>query len=110
MIELLALPGWQTAPTTLDAWVAQLESQAGPVAVTRESTAAVWIEIGSLRLRGYAMVAGRTVEAINFELAAPDPEPATRAVNTAAQALGWDVNLDDDEEGDDDGDEHEEAT
>ena len=25
MIELLALPGWQTPPTTLDAWVAQLD-------------------------------------------------------------------------------------
>jgi hypothetical protein len=110
MIELLALPGWRTTPTTLDAWVAQLESQAGPVVVTRESTSAVWLEIGPLRLRGYAMVAGQTVEAINFELAAPDLEPATRAVETAALALGWEVNLDDDEEGDDDDDEHDEAT
>jgi hypothetical protein len=108
MIELLALPGWQTTPTTLDAWVAQLEAQAGPAVVTRESTAAAWLEFGGLRLRGYAMLAGRSVEAINFELAAADPAPASRAVEAAALALGWEVHLDDDEEdGDGDDDEHE---
>jgi hypothetical protein len=107
MIELLALPGWKTAPTTLDAWVAQLEAQAGPVVSTRESTAAAWLEIGSMRLRGYALLAGRTVEAINFELVAADPAPATRAVEAAAGALGWEVHLDEDD--DDDDDSHEEA-
>jgi len=98
MIELLALPGWQTAPTTLDAWVAQLETHGGPVVVTRESTGASWLEIGTLRLRGYAILAGRAVEAINFELAQADPAPATRAVNAAAEALGWEVHLDDDDD------------
>ena len=59
--------------------------------VTRESTGVSWLEIGPLRLRGYAVLAGRHVEAINFELADPDPAPATRVVEAAAEALGWEV-------------------
>ena len=95
MIELLALPGWQTPPRSLEDWVAQLEVQAGPVVVTRESTGASWIEVGRLRLRGYVVLQGQKVEAINFELATPDPGPVTCAVEAAAQALGWEVHPDD---------------
>src|SRR5512135_1273747 len=80
MIELLALPGWQAPPTTLDDWIARLTALAGPVAVTRESRAASWLEIDALRLRGYVVLEGRRAEAINFELADPDPAPATRAI------------------------------
>jgi hypothetical protein len=101
MIELLVLPGWQTKPTPLDAWIARLETHGGPVVVTRESTAASWLEIGSLRLRGYAMLAGRVVEAINFELPPSGPESATRAITAAAEELGWEVHPDDDEADDD---------
>jgi hypothetical protein len=108
MIELLALPDWQTAPTTLDDWVAQLSTHGGPVIVTREDTNASWLEIGPLRLRGYAVLAGRIVEAINFELADPDPAPATRALEAAAQALGWELHGDDDDEDDDDEDDDDE--
>ena len=101
MIELLALPGWQTPPRSED-WVAQLEGQAGPVVVTRESTGASWIEVGRLRLRGYVVLQGQSVDAINFELAAPDPGPAAVAVEAAAQALGWEVHPDDSQADEDD--------
>lgn len=100
MIELLALPGWQAPPTTLDDWIARLTALAGPVAVTRESRAASWLEIDALRLRGYVVLEGRRVEAINFELADPDPAPATRAIEAAARALGWEVHPDEPEEDD----------
>jgi hypothetical protein len=107
VIELLALPGWQTPPTPLDGWVEQLTALAGPVVVTREATDASWLEVGRLRLRGYAVLAGRAVEAINFELHDADPTAATQAIRTAAEALGWEVHEDDDENDEDD-DEHDE--
>jgi len=104
MIELLALPEWQAPPRTIDDWVAELTAKAGPVVVTRESTSVSWLEIGSLRLRGYAVLEGQSVQAINFELGAPDPEPATRAIEAAALALGWEVHPDDGDDDDDLGD------
>ena len=94
-IELLVLPGWQSPPRSLDDWVAELTSHAGPVVVTREDADASWLEVALLQLRGYAMLVGRNVDAINFELAGTDPEPATRAVTAAAEALGWEIHLDD---------------
>jgi hypothetical protein len=104
--ELLALPGWRTPPRTLDDWVAQLTTHAGPVVVSREGPDASWLEVASLRLRGYAVIAGRNVDAVNFELADSDPTPATVAVTAAAEALGWEVHRDDQDEDDDgDGDE-----
>jgi hypothetical protein len=108
VIELLALPGWQTPPAPLDAWVERLTALAGPVVVTREGTDASWLDVGVLRLRGYAVLAGRTVEAINFELHDPDPTAAMQAINAAAAALAWEVHEDDEDETDDD-EEHEEC-
>jgi hypothetical protein len=101
MIELLALPGWQTPPTTLDDWIARLTDLTGPVTVTRESSDTTWLEVGALRFRGYAVMEGRRVEAINFELTDPDPAPATRIIEAAAEALGWEVHPDE-PDGDDD--------
>jgi hypothetical protein len=111
VIELLALPGWQTPSTPLDAWVERLTALAGPVVVTREASDASWLEVGRLRLRGYAVLAGRgrDVEAINFELSDPVPTAAMQAIRAAAEALGWEVHEDDGGEGDEDNDEHEEA-
>ena len=40
--------------------------------------------------------------AINFELHDPDPGPATRAIEDAATALGWELHPDDDEDRDED--------
>jgi hypothetical protein len=101
MIELLALPGWQAPPTTLDDWIGRLTDLAGPVSVSRESNEATWLELGALRLRGYAVLAGLRVEAINFELTGPDPGPATSVVEAAARALGWEVHPDDPEDDED---------
>jgi hypothetical protein len=98
MIELLALPCWQTPPRSLDDWVACLTEAGGPVVVERESAGVSWLEMNRIRLRGYAMIEGDRVEAINFELADPDPEPAARVVETAAQALGWELHTDDPED------------
>jgi len=78
MIELLSLPGHKAPPTSLDAWVVQLSTLGGPVTVTRDSPGASWLEVGPLRLRGYAMLEGGLVGAINFELTDPDPSPAER--------------------------------
>jgi hypothetical protein len=103
-IELLALPGWQAPPRSLDDWVAQLTNHAGPVVVTREDTDVSWLEVAQLQLRGYAMLVGRNVDAINFELADSDPAPATCAVTAAAEVLGWEIHLDDEDEVDDESD------
>jgi hypothetical protein len=106
MTELLAIPGWQTPPTTLAEWIARLEQGSGakPV-VERESPQGAWVEVGPLRLRGFAVLAGPHVEAINFELSDPDPAASTRFLEEAAAALGWEIHPDepdDDDEDDDD--------
>ena len=104
MIEYLALPAWKTPPTSLDAWVVQLSETAGPVIVSRESPTIAWLEVAPLRLRAYVVIENGDAAAINFELNAPDPAPATRAIEQAAEALGWEVHEDD---GEDDGDDDE---
>jgi len=101
-MELLVLPGWRTPATPLDAWVSELETHGGLVVVTDELPGAVSLEIAPIRLRGYAMLAGRNVEAINFELPDADPSAGTRAIGAAAEALGWEVHFDDDDDDDDD--------
>jgi hypothetical protein len=100
MLEYLALPAWKTPPTSLEAWIAQLSETAGPVIVSRESSTATWLEVAPLRLRGYAVIENGNASAINFELHALDPAPATRAIERAAEALGWEVH--EDEDGDED--------
>jgi hypothetical protein len=96
MIERLALPAWDTAPTPLSAWVERLQGQGLGVVVARESADVSWLEVNALRLRGYAITAGLNVEAINFEITADDPAPALRALEAAA-ALGWELHEDDGE-------------
>jgi hypothetical protein len=104
VIELLAIPGWQTPPTTLEEWVRRLADLAGlPVELERESPQATWIMLPALRLRGFAMLAGPHVEAINFEVAEPDPTRATSLIAAAATALAWEIHAED--EGEDDADE-----
>ncbi len=101
-IELLALPGWQTPPRSLDDWAAQLAIHAGEVVASREDSDVYWLVVAELQLRGYVILAGRDVDAINFELAGTDPEAATRAITAAAEALGWEIHLDEDDAVDDD--------
>ena len=102
MIELLAIPAWQAAPTTLAAWTNRLDERGGgPVTVERDPPDGAWIVLGVLRIRGYAILAGPNVEAINFELAAPDPSAAARFLEEAATSLDWEIHPDDSDDGDD---------
>jgi hypothetical protein len=102
MIELLAIPGWQTPPTSLEDWVRRLADLAGiPVELERESPQATWIMLPTLRLRGFAVLAGPHVEAINFEVAEPDPTRATSLIAAAATALAWEIHAEDEPEEDD---------
>ncbi len=102
MLELLAIPAWNTPPKTVEDWTEALQSQGAVVTLERESPAAVWLEVGALRFRGYALCEGRKLEAINFELADPDPAPALKLLEAAAATLGWELHADDDEDSDDD--------
>jgi hypothetical protein len=104
MIELLAIPGWQTPPTTLAEWVARLEAGGGPaVIVERESEQGSWVHLEALGVHGFAVLAGPHVEAINFEIQEPVPPDVTHFLESAASDLGWELHPDDpedDEEGD----------
>src|SRR5262249_40594761 len=62
MIERLALPAWDTAPTPLSAWVERLQGEGLEVVTTRESADVSWLEVDGLRLRGYAVTVGTNVE------------------------------------------------
>jgi hypothetical protein len=103
MIELLAIPGWQTGPTLLSDWVARLEVEVGgPVVVKQDPPQGAWIEVGQLCLRGFAMLAGPHVEAINFEVSAVDPAAAIQLLEATSVAIGWEIHPDDDDEEDED--------
>ncbi len=102
MREYLAIPAWRTPPTPLAAWVAGLTEAAGPVAVRPDPPSAFWLEVAPLRLRGFALIEEGHASAINFELHDPDPDPATRAIEAAALALGWEIHADDEDDPDDD--------
>ena len=104
MIELLAVPCWNTPPIHLAAWVEALQNQGLAAVVVRDSPQGSWIEVNALRFRGYALMNGIKVEAVNFELTAPDPTPARLAIETAVAALAWEIDEDNDVEDDDDDD------
>jgi hypothetical protein len=99
VIELLTVPAWNAPPTTLDAWAEALRGQGVAVRLERDPPGA-WLEVASHRLRGYALSEGIKVEAINFELLDPDPNPALRLVMAASSSLGWEVHTDEDDEDD----------
>jgi hypothetical protein len=97
MIELLAIPAWNTEPRTLGDWTAALAALGHTPAVGREDDE-TWLEVGPLRVRGYVALEGQSVEAINFELHDADTEPASRVLAAAASALGWELHEDEPEE------------
>jgi hypothetical protein len=97
MIELLALPGWKTPPTTLDAWRDKLSKEGTPVRIERDADGDTWIEVPAMRLRGFVDFEGEHVGAINFELHDPNAEAGTRLIESAAGALAWEVFPDDDD-------------
>lgn len=102
MIEWLAIPKWDSPPRTLDDWVAGLEVAGHRPEVARDPPDGAWLEIGPLRLRGYVVFEDGAVSAINFELTDPDPGPALRLIEAAAEALGWEIHPDDEAEDDED--------
>ncbi len=97
MIELLAIPSWNTAPKTLDDWTAAILAEGHP-AVVVQGDDETWLEVAPSRLRGYVEFDGPHVEAINFELPDVDTEPAARVLAAAALALGWEIHQDEPEE------------
>ena len=101
MLEILATPNWKQERTTLEDWAEAFRSQGLMVTLDRESSSVTWLEIASIRLRGYVLSDGLRVEAIDFELSSVDIEPARTALETAAAALAWEL---DDEPLDDDDD------
>jgi len=101
MTERLALPGWKTPPTSLEAWTGAIAALGHRVETERESTGASWIEVPSVRVRGYVLMQGQFVEAINFETSAADPAPVLDLIGQAAAALGWELHDDDGEDEDD---------
>lgn len=103
MIEFLAIPGWQTPPTTLAEWVARLEEEAGPaVIVERESPQGAWVHLEAMGVHGFAVLAGPHVEAINFEVQEPITPEVGRLLERAASAIGWEIHPDDPDDDEDD--------
>jgi len=97
MIERLALPAWSTPPRPLDDWTGRLAATGQKVTVDRESPGSAWVEVAALRLRGYAVIEGGHVAAINFELHDLDPTAARDLIEAAARDLGWEVHDEEDE-------------
>jgi hypothetical protein len=95
MIELLTVPDWNSPPRRLDEWSSALDVSSS---VIREPDGTTWLEVASLRLRGYVVIEEGYVTAINFELHDPDPADARALVEKAASALGWEVHEEDAEE------------
>jgi hypothetical protein len=102
MLEFLAIPSWNARPVSLDAWTDRLTELGGPVVVTREGSSGAWLEIASLRLRGYSLIQNGKVSAINFELHDPDPDASFQVIEAAAKSLNWEIHADDDDEDDED--------
>lgn len=102
MIEYLAIPKWNAHPAPLDKWVERLNKFGGPVVVTREGSSGAWLEVASLRLRGYALIHNGKISAINFELHDPDSEAALRTIEAAATDLYWEIHLDEEDQDEDD--------
>jgi hypothetical protein len=102
MIEWLAIPAWRTPETTLEAWVDRLELQAGQaVVVERDPPEGAWIHLETIGVRGFAVLAGQHVEAINFEIDDRDTGAAARFLEEAASAIGWEIHPDDEDDEDD---------
>lgn len=102
MIERLAVPEWNAPARTLDDWVAEFARQGHPARLEPEPPEAAWLEIARLRLRGYALLEGRHVSAVHFEVTAPDPAEALCVLEAAAQRLSFEVHADENEDDEDD--------
>ncbi len=101
MVELLAIPEWNAPPRSLDDWVERFNALGYAPEIEPDLPEGAWLSVGSLRLRGYAVLEGRLVTAINFEIHAPDPAPTTRVLEETARSLGWEIHPEDEEEDED---------
>ena len=103
MIELLAVPAWDAPPRSLADWQAALAHLGCAPTMERVGSDECWLVVASLRLRGFVVLEGEHVSAINFELTDPEPE-ATKVLDDAAGALNWEIHPDDEETDDVEGD------
>lgn len=85
------------APVALERWIEAFASSGSPAVVVQED-GATWIEVATLRMRGFVAFEGLVVEAINFELHDVDPAPAFQLLETVAGSLGWELYQEDDDE------------
>ena len=100
MQEWLAIPGPSSQPIGLNVWVERLSQLGHESVLEKEDSDAFWIEIAALRLRGFAMMEGVNVDAINFELHDPEPALAWQLLEAAASSLGWELTQEDDDDDD----------
>ncbi len=100
MVEWLAMPATGAARITLDAW-AEAFSALGHVArIVHEGPGVAWIEVATERLRGYAVIEGGGVEAINFELRDTGLASTLDLLQAVVAKLGWELHQEDDDEDD----------
>lgn len=97
MIELLALPDWNTPPRSTADWVDKFAAAGHTAVVARDEDKDLWIEVAPLRLRGLMEMEGDVVASVHFELQHPDPEPAASLIEQVTRALGWEVYPDEDD-------------
>ena len=100
MVEWLAMPATGAAPVMLDAWSEAFAALGQTARIVHDGPGVAWIEVPSARLRGYAVIEGGGVEAINFELREPDPAAALALLQAVVAKLGWELHQEDDEEDD----------
>ena len=100
MIEWLAMPATGTESTTLYAWTGAFSDLGHAARVAHEGPGVAWIEVAAAGLRGYVVIEGGIVEAINFELRDADPSQTLALLRSATSALGWELHQEDDEEDD----------
>jgi len=106
MTERIAIPAWNTESTPIATWVEALETRLGPVVMERDGPDGAWLEVDSRLVRGYAMLEGPHIVAVNFEIEAKDPDFAIRDIESACEAIGWELHIDDDPDADQDDDDN----
>lgn len=100
MIEWLAMPASGAAPMTLDTWAEAFSALGQTPRIVHEGPGVAWIEVATKRLRGYAVIEGGRVEAINFELPEPDAPSALALLEAVVAKLEWELHQEDDDEDD----------
>lgn len=100
MIEWLAMPATGASRVMLDAWAEAFSAVGYTARIVHEGPGVAWIEVPSERLRGYAVIEGGGVEAINFEFPEPDAAATLTLLQAIVARLGWELHQEDDDEDD----------